>query len=233
MTTFVLVHGGWHGGWCWDSLATRLRVQGHTVYAPSLTGLADRAHLIDAVTGPETHVDDITSLITFHDLRDITLVGHSYGGIVITGVASQLTDRIAHLVYLDAFVPTRSGQAANQMANPERAAEMAALVAANQGNGISPNGFDRWASDPATQDWLRAKCTPHPKSCFGKGVTLYGDPFAVPRKTFVLAAQHNPSPFHQFYTRTKTAPDWQTHSLNCLHDIMIEQPETLAGILTA
>lgn len=233
MTTFVLVHGGWHGGWCWDTLATLLRADGHTVYAPSLTGLADRAHLIDSVTGPETHVDDITNLITFHDLHDITLVGHSYGGIVITGVASRIPKRIAHLVYADAFVPTQSGQAANQMANPERAAEMAKIVAATKGNGIPPNGFERWASNPTTQDWLRAKCTPHPKSCFGKGVTLHADPFAVAHKTFVLAAQHDPSPFHQFYARYKTAPDWQTYSLDCLHDIMIEHPETLADILTA
>lgn len=232
MTTFVLVHGGWHGGWCWDKVATILRREGHSVFAPSLTGLAERSHLIDTVTGPETHVEDISNLIRFHDLRDITLVGHSYGGIIITGVASQLTECINRLVYIDAFVPTQSGMAANKMANPERAAEMAALVAATKRSGIPANGFERWVADPETQDWLRSKTTPHPKNCFGKGVTFQDDPFAVPQKTFVLAAQHNPSPFQQFFARYKDDAAWDTHSIQCLHDIMIEQPETLADILT-
>jgi pimeloyl-ACP methyl ester carboxylesterase len=231
MTTFVLVHGGWHGGWCWGALTAKLRAAGHTVFAPTLTGLAERAHLIDTVTGPDVHVDDIANVILFHNLRDVTLVGHSYGGLIISAVASRMANRIAHLVYLDAFVPTRSGQPATEMSNPERAAEITAAAAAAGKAHIPPSGFHRWASDPKTVEWLKSKTTPQPRGCFGKGATWQGDPFAVKRLSFVLAAQHQPSPFQQFYERYKSDPKWQVHSMDCLHDIMVERPDELAHLL--
>ncbi len=104
MSIYVLVHGSWSGGWQWRDVRERLEAQGHRVLAPSLTGMADRHHTAAADVGLHTHIDDITRLIEWEGLDDVVLVGHSYGGMVITGVAAR-SDRIAHVVYLDAFLP--------------------------------------------------------------------------------------------------------------------------------
>jgi pimeloyl-ACP methyl ester carboxylesterase len=105
MATYVLVHGGWHGGWCWQKVTPRLRAAGHDVYTPTLTGLGERAHLLTPAVGLETHIEDVLGVLHYEDLQQVVLVGHSYGGMVITGVADQVPERIAQLVYLDAFVP--------------------------------------------------------------------------------------------------------------------------------
>ena len=110
MTTFVLVHGAWHGGWCWSRVARRLRAAGHEVHTPTLTGLGDRSHLMSRSVNLQTHVQDVANLLHWEELNDIVLCGHSYGGMVITGVANRLAKRIKSLVYLDAFVP-ENGQA--------------------------------------------------------------------------------------------------------------------------
>lgn len=230
MATYVLVHGGWHGGWCWASVAERLRAEGHRVYAPSLTGLAERAHLIDAVTGPDTHVEDIAALIAWEDLSDIVLVGHSYGGMVISGVATGLPERIAHLVYLDAFVPTQDNMAASDMAPAARRAE---IEAASRGQGhTQPSGFERWSENPQTIAWLRRMTSPHPRACFGKGVSRVDDPSFGPfQRSYIYCARHDPSPFKQFHERYKNDPRWHSHSLDCLHDAMLDRPDELAALL--
>ena len=109
MATFVLVHGGWHGGWCWQKVIPFLEAAGHEVYAPTLTGLAERASELSPDVGLDTHIQDIVGLLEEKHLQGVILVGHSYGGMVITGVVDQVPERIAHLVYLDTFVP-RDGE---------------------------------------------------------------------------------------------------------------------------
>ena len=106
MATFVLVHGSFHGGWCWDGVAERLRAAGHAVFAPTLTGLGERSHLLSPEVDLDTHIADIAGVIAWQDLHDIVLVGHSYGGMVTTGVCDRLSDRIAVHVCLDALVPS-------------------------------------------------------------------------------------------------------------------------------
>lgn len=228
MTDFVLVHGGWHGGWCWKPTASLLTAHGHHVLAPTLTGLAERGHLIDAVTGPDTHVEDIVQTILWENLSGITLVGHSYGGTIVTGVASRIPERIARLVYLDAMVPTVSGQSPVAMSNPARAAEIAA--ARRPDGHTDPSGFERWVS-PDRIDWLKGKATPQPGACFGKGVTLTGREAEVTRRDYIICTRHKPSPFWQFHERYKDAPGWRSFELDSLHDAMIEAPEALAAIL--
>src|SRR5438105_4042834 len=122
MATFVLIHGAWHGGWCWQRVAPALRREGHEVYAPSLTGMGERRHLARADIDLDTHIEDVVSLLEMEDLRDVVLVGHSYGGMVITGAADR-SGRVAKLVYLDAFVP-ENGRCCLDYALPERAARM-------------------------------------------------------------------------------------------------------------
>lgn len=228
MTDFVLVHGGWHGGWCWNDLSRLLVARGHRVFAPSLTGLAERRHLIDFVAGPDTHVEDIVQLILWEDLHSITLVGHSYGGTIVTGVASRMPERIARLVYLDAMVPEVSNESAAKLSNPERAAEVAA--ARRPDGHTDPTGFERWVS-PDRIDWLKQMATPQPGSCFGQGVTLNGAQHKVTHKEYIICTRHKPSPFWPFYEKYKTAPGWISHELDCLHDAMIEAPDALAAIL--
>src|SRR5579863_10548008 len=109
MATFVLVHGAWYGGWCWQRVIPFLAAAGHEVYAPTLTGLAERASELSPEVGLDTHVQDIVGLLVEKDLHGVVLVGHSYGGMVITGAVDQAPERIAHLVYLDTFVP-RDGE---------------------------------------------------------------------------------------------------------------------------
>src|SRR5437763_6310667 len=103
MATYVLVHGAWHGGWCWQRVTPLLRAAGHEVYTPTLTGLGERAHLGTPDVGLATHVEDIVTMLEYEDLTDVVLVGHSYAGMVITGVAHAVPSRLTHLVYLDAF----------------------------------------------------------------------------------------------------------------------------------
>ncbi|HXG66986.1 MAG TPA: alpha/beta fold hydrolase [Blastocatellia bacterium] len=103
--TFVIVHGAWGGSWAFRRVESLLREKGYNVYRPSLTGLGERVHLATPDVGLSTHINDVVNMLLFEDLRDITLVGHSYGGMVITGVADRVPDRIRRLIYLDAFVP--------------------------------------------------------------------------------------------------------------------------------
>src|SRR5713101_7446751 len=123
MTTFVLVHGGWVGGWCWRRDTPLLEAAGHRVFTPTLTGLGARAHSYTAPIDLDTHIEDVVSVLQYEDLHEVVLVGHSYGGMVITGAAERAAERLAHLCYLDAFVP-EDGQALADLVGPELRARM-------------------------------------------------------------------------------------------------------------
>ena len=230
MATFVLVHGAWHGGWCWEEVAGRLRDGGHRVHAPTLTGLGERAHLIDCVAGPDTHAADVAGLIRWRGLEEVVLVGHSYGGMVVSGAASRVPERIARLVYLDAFVPEADGQAVNELARREGREKEIAAARRPDGH-VDPTGFHRWTADPAKLEWLKEKCTPHPGPCFGEGLTLSGREKEVARKDYILCARNEPSPFHRFHQACAGRPGWRTFELPCLHDAMVEMPGELAELL--
>lgn len=229
MSNIVLVHGGWHGGWVWREVEDLLRARGHRVFSPTLTGLCERAHLAHPDITPDVHVDDICGVLTYEDLSEVTLVGHSYGGFVIAGVASRIPERVSALVYLDAFVPTQSGQGAFSIGTPERAAEIRATMTG--GYLVPPSGFERWTADPAKQSWLASKVTPHPIRCFSEGPTLTGAEQVIDRKMHIICAHHHPSPFWSFHERYKGHPDWRTEELPCLHDAMIELPEETANLI--
>lgn len=173
--TYVLVPGGGHGGWCYQPVARLLRSHGHEVYTPSLTGLGERAHLFAADVDLECHITDIVNLLHFEDLRDVILVGHSYGGMVITGAADRAADRVGHLVYLDAATPT-NGQALAEVA-PE-------MMAAARGEGRIVDGVEMClyptdlmlkyygVRDPVAREWMRERLTPHPWKCFEQPLRL-------------------------------------------------------------
>lgn len=229
MSDIVLVHGGWHGGWVWRAVEDRLRAKGHRVFSPTMTGLGERAHLAHPDITPETHVQDICGVLRFEDLHDVTLVGHSYGGFVIAGVASRMPERVSGLVYLDAFVPTASGQSAFSVGSPERAAEVRASMTG--GFLVPPIGFERWAADPDTRAWLQAHVTPHPIRCFSEGPALTGAEARVARKMHILCTRHKPSPFWVFHERYENDADWRTAKLDCLHNAMVEMPDETAALI--
>ena len=231
MTTFVLVHGAWHGGWCWRDAAGRLQSAGHRVFAPTLTGLADRSHLLTRETGLETHILDIVNLLEWEELDDAVLCGHSYGGMVVTGAADRAAGRLKALVYLDAFVPA-DGQSLSDMAPPERVDGML-RDAAERGDGwkVPPLPASAWLDDPAQQAWVQLKVTPHPLRCFTDPLPLTGAWRTVGRKMHILAAANDPSPFPAIHAGVASKPDWLCRRIAGPHDLMISHPAETAALL--
>jgi pimeloyl-ACP methyl ester carboxylesterase len=228
--TFVLVHGAWHGAWCYARVAERLRARGGRVFAPTLTGIADRSHLYSPEINLTTHVLDVANLIRWHELRDIVLVGHSYGGMVVTAVADQLPERIAALVYLDAFLP-EDNQCLHDLAPPEMVrAQVESATAANR-YAVPPIPAAVFNVNPADREWVDRLCTPQPLATLTERVKLTGRFKTVPRKTYVLAGDLPGSAFGMFFDALATRTDWQTCVLPCGHDVMIDMPDETARIV--
>jgi pimeloyl-ACP methyl ester carboxylesterase len=224
--TFVLVHGGWHGGWVWQRLRPLLEEQGHRVLTPTLTGLGERAHLAHPDITPETHVADLLGVLQYEEVEDAILVGHSYGGFVITGAASRAPERVSGLVYLDAFVPTESGQSAFSIGTPERAAQIRATMTGRFL--VPPSGVEHWSADEATRDWLLRMTTPHPIRCFREGPILTGREGEIQHRLYLRCLRYDPSPFAAFHARCAADSAWRTAGLDCLHDAMLDAPDLLA-----
>src|SRR5471032_971199 len=188
MTNFVLVHGAWHGGWCWKRVARRLREAGHAVHTPTLTGLGERAHLLNRQIDLETHIEDVLGLLRAEQLGDIVLCGHSYGGMVITGVADRAADRVAGVVYLDAYVPA-DGESLSALQLPERRAALRAAVA-EHGWGwlMPPTPAAAFAVNEADRAWVDRQCVPHPFACFEQPIRLTGAGAAIAKRTYIHAA---------------------------------------------
>ncbi|MGJ7530595.1 alpha/beta fold hydrolase [Variovorax sp. GB1P17] len=161
--TYVLVHGGFHGGWCWREVARRLRAEGHAVFTPTQTGMGEREHLLTPETGIATFVDDIVRVIECEELSDIILVGHSFGGLTTSGAADRMSDRIRHAVYLDALVP-EPGESVFGQFPKELVAERMKLTFEHRGvrcfRPFAPEAFG--VTNPVDAAWLRRRLTPHP-----------------------------------------------------------------------
>src|SRR4051812_5893566 len=164
-TIFVLVHGAWSGGWCYARAAALLRSRGHTVFTPTLTGQGERAHLMSGAINLSTHIEDVLGVFKFERLSDVVLGGHSYGGMVITGVADRIAERVRALAYLDAFIPD-DGQSLFDINIPANTQRFLAQAGASGGLSVPPPPaayFGVNAADAATVDAL---ATPHPLGCF-------------------------------------------------------------------
>jgi pimeloyl-ACP methyl ester carboxylesterase len=229
--TFVLVHGAWHGGWCYKRVARLLRQAGHEVYAPTLTGLGERAHLMSRTIDLGTHVQDIVSVVRYEELSDVVLCGHSYGGMVIAGVAEQIPPKIRSLVYLDAFVPENGKSLFDYL--PAEQAQGMRTDAAQNGDGykITPIPAAAFAVNAQDAAWVDAMCVKHPLATFEQKLTLTGR--EVPKRTYIFAAGWAPSPFQQFAMRFKDDRAWQFVSIACGHEAMLDRPQELARALIA
>jgi len=229
---FVLVHGAWEGGWNWRYVAERLHKQGCRVFAPSLTGLGDRAHLMSREVNLSTHIADILGVIKSHELRDIVLVGHSYGGMVISGVAAQAADRIKTLVYLDAFVP-KDGQCTLDLVSPDRRVQFEAS-AAERGEGwrIPPIPASVWGiEDPQKADWLDRLSVDQPLAAMREPISLTGDEARVGRRVYIHASGYDPSPFKKFAAKYAYDPAWTFHAIKGPHFLNVTHPDEVTAIL--
>jgi pimeloyl-ACP methyl ester carboxylesterase len=229
---FVLVHGAFHGGWCWRDVTAQLRALGHVVFTPTLTGLGERSHLASPAVDLSTHVQDVANVIEWEELRDVVLVGHSYGGMVITGVADRLAERLAALVYLDALVP-QDGQCALDLQPPERRESILEEVAANGGWLWPPRTAAFYGvRDPRRRGWVDGKCTPQPFHTLFERLRLEAPPGSkVARKLYILCTDPPLAYMRQFYEWASAAPGWQVTELATGHDAMITQPQILARLL--
>ena len=228
-TTFVLVHGAWHGGWCWIKTTRLLTDAAHTVYTPTLTGLGERAHLARPEIDLETHIQDVVAVLETEELRNVVLVGHSYGGMVISGVAARARNRIARLVYLDAFVPD-AGQSLLSLLPPERAASMRAAAAASDGWRIPafpPEHFG--VVSQRDSEWLQRRLVAQPLQTFEHPVPAV--PAADAGRTYVYCSKPATGTFDQFAERFRDDRKWRFHDVKAGHDAMVTAPGEIAKIL--
>jgi pimeloyl-ACP methyl ester carboxylesterase len=233
MATYVLVHGGGHGGWCYQRVARLLQAQGHVVYTPTLTGLGERAHLLNADVDLERHIEDIAAVLEFEDLRDVILVGHSYGGMVITGTADRVPGRVGRLVFLDAANPV-NGQSLADVAGPVINAvrpfgevrdgmELVLLPAPEA-------GLLYGVTDPADLAWMAERLTAHPWKCFEQPLDLRNEDelWAIPQYHIVCTST--------LATREKALLDrareqGRLWDIDTGHDLMITEPEKVTRAL--
>jgi pimeloyl-ACP methyl ester carboxylesterase len=226
--TFVLIHGAWHGGWKWRFVRALLQRGGHQVFAPSLTGLGERRHLARAEIDLDVHIADVASLLEMEDLIEVVLVGHSYGGMVITGAADRAPERIARLVYLDAFVP-ENGKCTLDYVVPERAARM--REEGERSGFVPPPPLSLWGlTKPEHLDFVKPREAPHPYRTMTQPIRLSGT--SVPG-TFVYCSSPATGSFDQFAARYRSDPAWKFFELKTGHDAMMLMPERVAEILQA
>lgn len=235
MATYVLIHGAWHGGWCWRDVASTLRGQGHTVFTPTLTGNGESRHLGGERVTLETHTRDVLGLIAAEEISEVILVGHSYGGMVITSVADRCADRIKRLVYLDAFVPTHGENLADCIRR-NLPAEAAAIFighfhqARDHDGLIPPIPGALFGQTPATTEWMERQCNSQSLATFQWPVLLQGAADAIPR-SYIVADNWQPSPFQQQAAAISGKPGWTLHRLPGGHCLMMDLPAELSALL--
>jgi pimeloyl-ACP methyl ester carboxylesterase len=227
--TFVLVHGAWHGGWCWRRVSDLLEKKGHKVFAPTMTGLGERSHLIDAKVNLATHVTDIVNVIKWEGLKDIVLVGHSYGGMIISGVAEQMHGSIGSIVFLDAFVPESGDSLAVKASQPVR--ETIAALAQKGELAMKAVPAAVFRVNENDRAWVDAMCTPHPMATLTDKITITGARDRVGKKAYIRAKGYPSVPFDGFHERLKADAAWRVYKLPSGHDAMVDMPERLTEIL--
>jgi len=204
------------------------------VFTPSLTGLADRAHLLSPQVNLETHITDVVNLIRSEELEEVVLCGHSYGGCVISGVADRVPDQIGALVYLDAFV-LESGQSLHDTVPPQfRKMQLEAAQQAGEGWKLPAPPAEAIAMLVTAKDreWVTRRCTEHPLATFQQPINLTGAMDRIESVTFILADGYSPSLFPPFYEKAK-AKSWKTITMACGYDVMLDLPEELTRVLLA
>jgi pimeloyl-ACP methyl ester carboxylesterase len=231
MTTFVLVHGAWHGSWCWKRVRKLLQAEGHDVFTPTLTGVGERSHLLSQQVNLDTHVDDVVNLMRWEELADVVLCGHSYGGCVITGVADRVPERLRALVYLDAFI-LENGQSLHDVL-PREVGQAQTSGAAGIGDGwrVPPISAEFFQVNVTDRAWVDRQCTPQSLATFQHRLRV-DNVFPASKVTHILATGYEHSPFPPFHEIAKRK-GWKTLTVDCGHDVMLDKPAELAAMLRA
>jgi len=229
---FVLVHGAFHGGWCWRQTADLLSAAGARVFTPTMTGLGERAHLLTRQIGLRTFIDDVVGVIESEELADIVLVGHSFAGAVISGVADLLSSRIRRLVYLDAIVP-ENGLSVISRLPPETAAKRIRAAEESSG-GISipiPTGEIFDLPPGPDRDWVARRITPHPLAAYTDTIILNGPVGNGLARTYIRCTNPVYSAVQPSYERIKSDNAWTLIDLATGHDAMVTAPKALSELL--
>lgn len=223
MKTYVLVHGAWHGSWSWMRVAARLLAAGHAVHAVTLTGLGERSHLLHDDIDLTMHVNDVVNEILWKDLNDVVLCGHSYGGMVITGVSERVPERLASIVYVDAFLP-KDGQTLNEISGNTHRPKKGALA---------PPSAAVFRVNEADAAWVQAKFTPQPAAAFAEPIKLTGALGRLAKRTYIRATVGGAPFIAEIFRGLQADPTWKTLEMDCGHDIMIDMPNELTETLLA
>lgn len=230
MTTYVMIHGAGHGGWAWQRVARLLEAQGHTVYAPSLTGCGDRAHLASADTDLNTHVTEVANLLFYEDLRDVVLVGHSYGGIVITGAADRASDRVRKLVLVDSPLGRSCAEAYPPIAETRKMGKVVdgvELVLSPSEDLVAFYGI----TDPKELKWMLQRLTPHPWKSLEQQLHLRNQAVleTIPRYHIVATSSLEVGAHDKLPAEERVEGRfWQ---INGPHDLMLTKPAPVAALL--
>jgi pimeloyl-ACP methyl ester carboxylesterase len=230
MASIVLAHGAWSAGWAWKKMRPLIRAAGHEFFSPTYTGLGERAHLARPDIDLSTHIQDVAAVLEFEDLKDVTLLGHSYGGMVATGVADKAADRIARVVYIDAFAP-KDGQSLFDLVGPKAEANMRA-GAQKDGEGwklpLNPMPPDTVPEDVA---WAVPRRRPQPIKTFEQKIRLESK--TTPPRHYIYAKKNGPGDtFRQFGERAKGEAGWKYYEIDASHNPHITCPDGLMGLLT-
>lgn len=224
-STFLVCHGAWSAGWAWKKMHPLMAAAGHRLVTPTYTGLGERAHLANPSIDLETHIEDVLNVIKYEDLRDVVLVGHSYGGMVATGVADRARDRVTQLIYIDAFVPG-DGQSLFDLN------KVAVQKLADSGDSwrVPPNPPPPDTS-PADLEWLGERRVHMPVKCFETALALQGGALTLPR-SYIYATRIAPADtFGRFAKQTRNDPGWHYHEIDASHSPNVTAPEALMALL--
>ena len=227
--TFVLIHGSWHGGWAWRRVADLLEAQGHKVFAPTLTGVGERSHLLSKDITLDTHIADIVNLFLWQDIRDVVLAAHSYGGWPCSGALEKIGDRVSAIVWVDAFKP-ENGQRNLDYANAESRAGTLAAIERGEAGRPSPKA-EFFKINEADRAWVDSKLTPQPVGVALQPIRLTGARERIASKTYIRSTIYPQPAFDEAYESCKADPSWRTLTTTVGHDIMIDAPEWLTDIL--
>lgn len=238
--SFLLVHGGWHGGWCWRDVVRPLVLAGHRAHPVTLTGLGERAHLLTPSINLETHVVDVLAALEAEELREVTLVVHSYAGLVGTAVADRVPERLSHLVYVDAVVPEPGESWCTTHPREIREARLAAAKASPDFT-IQPPDPSAFGLSGALYDWVKRRQTPQPGHTYDQ--PLQFDPVRVaqvprtfvsctrPANKLVDVSRQRISDPHFWGGAWKSGGGVRFIELETGHDAMVSAPDALAKVL--
>ncbi len=229
MALFVVAHGAWSAGWAWKKMPPLMAARGHQLVTPTCTGLGERGHLAHPGIDLESHIADMLAVLEFEDLREAVLIGHSYGGMVATGVADRARSRVATLVYLDAFAPSDGESAFDLMPQATRDQRRAGAQDGGESWRIPPGPMPPDTPD-SDREWAGPRRLPQPLKTFEQKLQFKHGALTLPRH-YIYCTRHPPDDrFRPFYERARRE-GWGTHEIDASHNPHITSPQALADLL--